>query len=110
VTVVAGCAAAKQTSTAHKARSDLVGMTRSEIEDCAGEPLRVEYAGNYKYLIYHSSMEEPPGSRNTCVATFLVRNDYVESLDYETPAGRLIGDHARECFPIVERCMPDLNE
>jgi hypothetical protein len=104
--VSAGCSAAKQSRRAHRARVDLAGITRTELQRCAGDPLRVERTGGWEYLTYVSPRREDQQRSTQCVATFMVRNGYVEDLDYENPSGGLIGTSIGECLAIVDPCLP----
>src|SRR5689334_9210122 len=102
-----GCAAAKQARRAHLARVDLAGLSRADLEACAGEPLRIEKAPNgWQYLKYESPLRPDQERSTQCVATFVVKNGYVEDLEYENPSGGLIGDSIIECLPIVDPCLP----
>jgi len=91
---------------AHLARVDLVGMTREQLEACAGPPLDVQYSGNWEYLTYVSPVPPPEAKESRCIATFMMRAGYVENLDYSTPSGGLIQTSIRQCLSIVDPCLP----
>ena len=44
------------------------------------------------------------------MATFMVRNGYIEDLAYATPSGGIIGKNIRECLAIVGPCLPKAPE
>jgi hypothetical protein len=90
---------------AHLARVDLAGLSRSELLACAGEPVRVQHAGEWEYLTYISPLPTKRENADQCVATFMVRAGYVDGLDYETASGGLIGKSIPECLSIVDPCL-----
>ena len=108
--VLIGCATPKDMRRAHLAREDLTGMSRAEVVSCAGQPVEVQYAGSWEYWIYVSPEQTQKPEHSRCVATFMARNGYVESLDYATPSGGLIKESITECLPIVEDCLPKIEE
>jgi hypothetical protein len=102
-----GCTQAKLARRAHLARFDLAGKTARELQECAGDPVRVEKSGNWQYLTYVSPVRNQERTKQ-CIATFIVLNGYVEDLQYENATGGLIGKNIIECLPIVDRCMPEM--
>ena len=102
---VAGCAATKDARRAHRARLDIAGLTRAELQRCAGIPIRVQRGAGWEYITYVSTEHEESERYERCVATFRLRNGYVEELDYETASGRVIGKNIRECLSIVDPCL-----
>ena len=105
-----GCTTAKLARRAHLATVDLAGLSAAELHQCAGDPVRVEQSGGWQYLTYVSPLR-PDQSRTTqCIATFIVKNGYVEDLQYENATGGLIGKNIDECLPIVDPCLPAEND
>ena len=91
---------------AHTAREKLVGLTADDVVGCAGQPARVQQSGSRQYLTYISGPPAPGSNHTRCVVTFMLRSGYVESVDYENPNGRLIGDSIPECLEVVGPCLP----
>jgi hypothetical protein len=108
--VLIGCSVPKEMRRAHLAREDLTGMSRAELVSCAGQPLDVQHAGSWEYWIYVSPEQTLKPENTRCVATFMARNGYVESLDYANPSGGLIKDSITECLSIVDKCLPEREE
>jgi hypothetical protein len=109
----AGCSAvnvAKQARRAHTARVDLTGLSRSQLEGCAGNPSRIQTGDGFEYLTYVGPEQIDDGYAVQCVATFMLRNGYVENLDYENSNGGLMGNHISACLPIVQACLPPVEE
>jgi len=105
VIACAACSTAKLARRAHRARVDLAGLSRVDLEECAGQPVRRQHAGDWEYLTYLSPAPTTREDASRCVATFMVRNGYVEGLDYETTTGDLIGKNITECLAIVDPCL-----
>jgi hypothetical protein len=92
---------------AHNAREDLVGMSRDDFRRCAGEPAGVQQSGSWEYWSYTSG-EPAIGSKHTrCVVTVRLKRGYIESIDYESPNGNLIGQSIPECLDVVGACVPE---
>jgi hypothetical protein len=94
---------------AHNAREDLVGMSRDELLHCAGQPVGDQQQGSWEYLSYISSPPPPTSDHSRCVTTFRLRGGYVESVNYETPNGRLIGQSIAQCLETVGPCVANLH-
>ena len=104
-----GCAESKarQAHLAHLARRDLVGLARGSVVECAGPPQKAEMEGMREFMTYVG--EKPTVDVNgtdssICVATFVLRNDVVERLEYSTMSGRLVRQ-IENCYGIVEDCL-----
>lgn len=104
--LLAGCTSTNLARRAHYARVDLAGLSRAELEACAGPPMRTEHSGNWEYLYYASPLRPDQKRSTQCIAIFLMRRGYVEDLNYENAGGRLIGEELSECLVIVDPCLP----
>jgi hypothetical protein len=110
LTVAAGgCAEnrARQAHLAHQARRDLVGLARGTVVDCAGSPKKAQMEGMREFMTYvgEKPMEDETATDSAiCVATFVLRNDVVERLEYSTTSGRLVRQ-IENCYGIVEDCL-----
>jgi hypothetical protein len=110
LTVAAGgCAEnrARQAHLAHLARRDLVGLARGSVVECAGSPQKAQMEGMREFMTYVG--EKPTDDVNAtdsavCVATFVLRNDVVERLEYSTMSGRLVRQ-IENCYGIVDDCL-----
>ena len=105
-----GCAEsrARQAHLAHQARRDLVGLSRGAVVQCAGEPRDAHMEGTREYVTYVGEKPalDPMNQTDSsiCVATFVLRNDVVERLEYSTLAGRLVRQ-IENCYGIVDDCL-----
>ena len=93
---------------AHTARENLVGISRDEVIRCAGSPMQATQRGRWEYLSYLSAPPPPSSDHTRCVTTFRLQGGYVESIDYETPNGNLIGQSISECLDTVGPCLNNL--
>jgi len=100
----AGCAhTANRARLAKNARDDLLGLSRPGLISCAGDPVKEERIGDREFLTYVSDQSLGP---EACVATFVIRRDLVDQLDYSSPSGMLPKQPAA-CGYIVAKCMPE---
>jgi hypothetical protein len=98
---------ARQAHLAHQARRDLVGLSRVTVLDCAGEPREAHMEGAREYITYvgeKPTIETNQTDSSICVATFVLRHDVVERLEYSTLAGRLVRQ-IENCYGIVDDCL-----
>lgn len=106
VVVVSGaCSTAKLARRAHRARVDLQGLSRADLEACAGQPVRTQRSGGWEYATYVGPRSANGTDGGQCVATFMMRNGFVEGLDYENTHGGLIGKSISGCLAIVDPCI-----
>lgn len=104
VLVLAGCSeTAMSARMAQHARDDLLGLTRDGLISCAGQPVKQERIGDREFLTYVSDGALPPES---CVATFVLRRDLVDRLDYSAPSG-MLPKQPGACGVIIASCMPE---
>ena len=128
---------------AHLARRDLIGLSRGEVLQCAGQPDSAMAEGPREYLTYigktpdeleamrdaeelaraeakaaengeelsaefYEELEETaakrPKDKEICVATFVLRHDLVERLDYSSVAGRIVAKMER-CYDVIDDCL-----
>ncbi|MEE8312668.1 MAG: hypothetical protein V3R77_10430 [Candidatus Binatia bacterium] len=88
---------------ARHARDDLLGLSRDGLIACAGRPVKQERIGDREFLTYVSDDGLPPES---CVATFVLRRELVDRLDYSAPSG-MLPKAPGACGIIVASCMPE---
>lgn len=104
VAPLSGCSeSALRARMARDARDDLLGLSRQGLIACAGAPARQERIGDREFLTYVSDPELEP---DTCVATFVLRRQLVDRLDYTSPSGMLPRQPER-CGYIIAGCMPE---
>lgn len=118
--VLAGCAV-QRAQTAARGRSELVGMTKGELLSCAGVPARQDRADGLEFLTYTSggdsvgtavaSQTSPStavavgkSARRYCEATFVLRNEIVERINYQGRTGGLL-TQGEQCAFVVENCL-----
>lgn len=101
--LLAGCSeSAHRARMARHARDDLLGLTRNGLITCAGNPVKQERIGDREFLTYVSDAGLAPES---CVATFVLKRELVDRLDYSSPSGMLPREPGA-CGYIVASCMP----
>jgi hypothetical protein len=107
---VGGCATAVKRRKVDVARQDLVGLTRTTLLECAGEPDWSEMVGERETLAYMIGNSESDKHKRatTCIANFQLRRGIVEHLYFETLAGRLV-EEREGCLPIVDECLSVVN-
>ncbi len=117
--VLSGCAV-QRSMEATRAKTELVGLTRAQLFNCAGVPARQASENGVEYLVYSavgsskiSGMGQTFGNAalfsgrsnpRYCEATFTVMNGRVTRIMYSGKTGGLLSkDNA--CFPIIENCL-----
>ena len=110
VGVLSGCTL-QHAADANRAQKEMVGLTRTELFQCAGVPHRTANEGGLDYLVYSAEQTTPykGGSfSENCDATFILRNDVVIKVMYRGDTGGLhpiFKTKGRACFPIIEHCL-----
>jgi hypothetical protein len=106
---------------AKEARTKLVGMSRSEIIACAGNPKTTIRDGSREYLAYvagspdydlvlgvkPNEVQKLTGTARpvNCKVRFMLRDDVVESVSYTGNTGGLLTRDSA-CAAVVRRCLP----
>lgn len=114
LTLLLGCVSARRIQRsiiAEKAKQELIGMSKTDILSCAGNPLRSEKKDQYEDLIYIGSSRSVdqngnvPGEARYCEVTFTFSNDKVTDISY---AGRTGGKDTvdEQCAFVVRNCLP----
>jgi hypothetical protein len=119
--VLAGCTGMEQSKFARQAKTELVGMSREEVLDCAGPPERVIKSGKRELLVYFAG-DESPAARNlaptgldapgifhggheaNCEVTFVLEEGRVSELRYQGQTGGIFTRNSR-CAAILRYCM-----
>ena len=100
------------------ARTELIGMSRSDLISCAGVPDKSVSLPDREVLQYEQnqqvqgpldikgpmSLELSLGGKGTCHAVVTLRNGVVSGVGYTGPSGTLLGPYAA-CVPIVRGCV-----
>lgn len=99
--VVAGCSV-QRAYVAQKARSSLVGITKSELLSCAGAPARSGSTEDMEVLTYVGD----GGSTGAlpCEVSFVLTNERVTKINYAGRTGGLL-TKGEQCAVVVESCM-----
>jgi hypothetical protein len=108
---------------AERAQTELVGLTRAQLIDCAGQPDRVVSGGSFEQLVYlygeHRRMVGEPDPQSTgiqtapptanstpwCEATFFVENSRVTNVRYRGQTGGIFTGQHNVCGEIVYHCV-----
>ncbi len=89
---------------AERAKTELVGMKKSDLLACAGVPLRQATEGPFEYLSYSASSRIL--RTRYCEATFTLKDGVVQKLVYAGRTGGLLsGDE--QCALIVGNCLKE---
>ncbi len=120
---LAACEQFANQERAERAQTELIGMTRTALIDCAGQPDRIVPGGNIETLIYlygeHRRMVGEPDPQSTgvqtsapiasstpwCEATFTLENGRVTNVRYRGQTGGLITGWRNVCGEIVYHCV-----
>jgi hypothetical protein len=80
--------------------ADAAALAQAEAEAAEkGEELPPEF-----YEELEEKTAKRPKDRDVCVATFVLRHDLVERLDYSSVAGRIVAKMER-CYDVIEDCL-----
>ena len=111
--LLSGCS-----SIATHARTELIGMTRSDLISCAGVPDKSVTLPDREVLQFEQnqqvqgpldikgpmSLELSLGGKGTCHAVVTLRRGVVSVVGYTGPSGTLLGPYAA-CVPILKGCL-----
>ena len=102
-----GCAVHKRMKVAETAKSELIGLSKTDILSCAGVPIRSEKVNDMEFLTYVS---DATGigffhrSKRYCEVTFTLRNGVVEKVSYSgNTGGRFTEDE--QCAHVLKSCI-----
>ena len=101
--VLLGCAPNYRPRMSVGTQSELVGMTKEQLFQCAGAPRRQLVTDGYEFLTY------PGGGGGTavqayCQPTFVLKDDVVESVNYQDRAGFPTAA-SEQCALMLENCV-----
>ena len=99
----AGCSHARRTERAElaqRAKTELIGLSKTELLTCAGVPVRSTTEGDLEFMSYGSSY----GWRGSCVVTFVLRDGAVETISYSGRTGRS-SQNGEQCAYAVANCL-----
>jgi hypothetical protein len=102
---LASCSHARRSARAElaqQAETDLVGLTKVNLLTCAGVPERSTTEGGLEFLSYRSGS----GWSGSCVVTFVLKDDVVESINYSGRTGRR-SQSGEQCAYTVANCLPE---
>ncbi|MSP79871.1 MAG: hypothetical protein EXR02_02240 [Rhodospirillales bacterium] len=122
VLLITACTTKERQVASERAQSELVGLRKDQILECAGAPWRESRSGNMETLVYlyqedasrrgHSERSAaeietapPVLQERWCEATFIVDDGRVMSVRYRGQTGGLLSGRQHICGYIVERCL-----
>jgi hypothetical protein len=83
-----------------EAEADAADLAEAEAEAAAdGRELPPEY-----YEELEETEHKRPRDKEVCVATFVMRHDLVERLEYSSVAGRIVSKMER-CYDVIDDCL-----
>jgi len=101
---VAGCSHSRRTERtelAQRAKTELVGLSKSELLTCAGVPVRSITEGGLEFMSYGASIY---GWGNSCVVTFVLKDGLVKEISYSGRTGRR-SQNGGQCAYTVANCL-----
>jgi hypothetical protein len=101
---LAGCSYARRADRAElaqRAKTELVGLSKTELLTCAGVPLRSAIEGEQEFLSYGASGY---GWGNSCVVTFVLKDGAVRTISYSGRTGRR-SQNGEQCAYTVANCL-----
>jgi hypothetical protein len=101
---VAGCSHSRRTERAElaqRAKTELVGLSKTELLTCAGVPVRSTTEGELEFMSYGASSY---GWGGACVVTFVLKDDAVETINYSGRTGRH-SQNGEQCAYAVTNCL-----
>lgn len=98
---------------AEKAKTELIGKSKTEILSCAGAPVGKDTSGKLEFLSYVSGnkignvdkQKNFPVETRYCEVTFVFENDKVIDILYTGRTGAR-SSKDEQCAFVVEKCMP----
>lgn len=101
--------AIRRADTANFAQTELVGLLKADILACAGRPARTVKTGDTETLTYLSGGDgdATAGSETKekpCEVTFVLRDGFVEKLEYSVPDVGIFGK-GDQCAFVVQKCV-----
>lgn len=97
---------------AEKAKTELIGKSKTEILSCAGTPVSKDTSGKLEFLSYMSGnklgkadkQKKFPEDTRYCEVTFVLENDQVIDILYTGRTGAR-SSKDEQCAFVVEKCM-----
>lgn len=101
---VAGCSNARRTERAElaaRAKTELIGLSKTELLTCAGVPVRSTTEGDQEFMSYGASSY---GWGSSCVVTFVLKDGAVKTISYSGRTGRR-SQNGEQCAYAVANCV-----
>jgi len=101
--VLLGCAPDDRPRVPVGTQREFVGMTRDQLIQCAGAPIRQLSTDGYEFLTY-SVGGAGTAVQAYCQPTFVLKDDVVESVNYQDRAGFPTAK-GEQCTLMLENCV-----
>ena len=114
------CARMQRANIANKAQTNLIGMSKLELYECAGTPSRKEVVEGVEFLTYVGGGDRTghvaggtsnnagggafSSNRRYCEATFIIKDNKVSKINYSGRTGGWISK-GEQCAFIVQNCV-----
>ena len=114
VSSLSACSKMHGTEIANQAKSDLIGMSKLELYQCAGVPAKKDKVDGIEFLSYMkneiSSDTRGHVEEDSCEATFTIKDGKVSGLNYNghTSGGLITKKYnliSVQCYYIVKGCL-----
>ena len=114
---LSACASHQRANVAARAQTEMIGMSKKDLYQCAGVPVRQEQVDDLEFLTYAGGGDSTTAaiatSRRTavsktahryCEATFVLKDVVVQKVSYQGRTGGLLSK-GEQCAFIVENCI-----
>jgi hypothetical protein len=95
--LLVGCADQRAEMAARQ--KELVGMSKKDLLQCAGDPPRLFSSDGYEFLTFPGGDE-----RRYCQLMFVLKDDVVQEVNHTGPTGGLL-PKGEQCGLIVDNCL-----
>ena len=107
-------------NTANNARSNMIGMSKTDLLSCAGVPVRQAQSSGLEFLTYagggdslntgvvtgtssNTAVVIGKSARKYCEATMVLKDGFIQRVNYQGRTGGLL-TQGEQCAFIVENC------
>ncbi len=114
---LSACATQHRASVASRAQTELVGMSKKDLLQCAGVPVRQDRVDDLEFLTYAGGGDSTTAAvatsdysavskthRRYCEATFVLKDGLVQKVNYQGRTGGWLSK-GEQCAFIVENCL-----
>ena len=114
---LSACASHQRANVAARAQTEMIGMSKKDLYQCAGVPVRQEQVDDLEFLTYAGGGDSTTAAiatsrttavsktaRRSCEATFVLKDGVVQKVNYQGRTGGLLSK-GEQCAFIVDNCV-----